>query len=400
MRLPSDTDISGRDFGAEELRLLLRVVESGTLSGTRGSQVKLFEREFAARHGVPYACAVLSGGAACHSAVAAIDPEPGEEVIVSALAGMGVVTAILYQGAVPVFADVDPYTLVMTAETVAPQVSSSTRAIIVDHLFGQPCDVESVRAAAPGVPIIEDCCHAPLATVGGKLTGTMGEIAFFQFGQGSHMTTGEGGLAMSSDPHYGRRMMQFAGTGWAADGEDADPLFLAPNYRMSELQGAVARAQLVKLEGCVSRRRRVAEMLTEFLKDSEVLTIPVPADNTTHSYARYPLLVDPGLVPGGADALSDLLKEEGISCTPGSRRKLALECGTIAERRTFGESGYPLSLRPDLVYRREDYPDAHRVLDRLLVLPCNEFYTEEHVDFLAEQIRRGVGRLQSASVAS
>jgi perosamine synthetase len=132
MRLPSDTDISGRDFGAEELRLLLRVVESGTLSGTRGSQVKLFEREFAARHGVPYACAVLSGGAACHSAVAAIDPEPGEEVIVSALAGMGVVTAILYQGAVPVFADVDPYTLVMTAETVAPQVSSSTRAIIVE----------------------------------------------------------------------------------------------------------------------------------------------------------------------------------------------------------------------------------------------------------------------------
>jgi perosamine synthetase len=228
----------------------------------------------------------------------------------------------------------------------------------------------------------------------------MGEIAFFQFGQGSHMTTGEGGLAMSSDPHYGRRMMQFAGTGWATDGEDADPLFLAPNYRMSELQGAVARAQLVKLEGCVSRRRRVAEMLTEFLKDSEGLTIPVPADNTTHSYARYPLLVDPGLVPGGADALSDLLKEEGISCTPGSRRKLALECGTIAERRTFGESGYPLSLRPDLVYRREDYPDAHRVLDRLLVLPCNEFYTEEHVDFLAEQIRRGVGRLQSASVAS
>src|SRR3990170_3188042 len=114
--LPSDADSSGRTFGAEELELLRQVIESGTLNCTKGRMVREFERRFAKLYAVPFARCTSSGTAAIHTAVAAIDPEPGDEIITTPITDMGAITPILYQGAIPVFADVDPTTCNVTAE--------------------------------------------------------------------------------------------------------------------------------------------------------------------------------------------------------------------------------------------------------------------------------------------
>ena len=132
--LPSDSDHTGRDLGEDELALLREVIDSGTLNCTKGSQVKEFERAFAARYGVAHARALTSGTAACHAAIAAIDPEPGDEIITTSITDMGAIAPILYQQAIPVFADVDPVSLNITPESVAARITRRTRAIIVTHL--------------------------------------------------------------------------------------------------------------------------------------------------------------------------------------------------------------------------------------------------------------------------
>ena len=146
MPLPSDADHTGRDLGAAEIALLKEVIESGTLNCTRGTQVRAFEQEFAARYDMPHARAVTSGTAAVHTAVSAIDPEPGDEIITTPITDMGGIAPILYQQAIPIFADVDPVTLNVTPRAIEARITKRTRAIIVTHLFGNPCDVAGIKA--------------------------------------------------------------------------------------------------------------------------------------------------------------------------------------------------------------------------------------------------------------
>src|SRR5437763_1109935 len=137
--LPSDQEASGRTLGIEETRLLEEVVETGTLTSTKGNFVKRLESRWADLYGMPHAHACSHGSAAIHCAVAAINPEPGDEIVTSSITDMGALTPILYQAAIPVFADVDPVTCNVTAETIKPALSPRTKAIIVTHLFGNPC---------------------------------------------------------------------------------------------------------------------------------------------------------------------------------------------------------------------------------------------------------------------
>src|SRR5262245_56522798 len=286
MTLPSDADHTGRAFGYDELALLRDVLDSGTLNCTRGTQVKAFEREFAERYGLPYARAVSSGTAACHTAIAAIDPEPGDEIITTPITDMGAIAPILYQQAIPVFADVDAMSLNVTPESVAARMTRRTRAIIATHLFGNPCDVIGIKAVADahGIPVIEDCAQAYLATQKGLLVGTIGAIGTFSLQQGKHMTSGEGGITITADPALARHMTLFSDKAWGYGDPNPDHYFLALNYRMTDLQGAVARAQLTKLEGVVVRRRMSAAQLTQRLLDLPGLTLPEPLPDAAHVY--------------------------------------------------------------------------------------------------------------------
>jgi dTDP-4-amino-4,6-dideoxygalactose transaminase len=405
MHLPSDADASGRDLGDAELALLREVIDSGTLNCTRGTQVNAFEAAFAARYGVPAARAVSSGTAAIHTAIAAIDPEPGDEIITTPITDMGAIAPILYQQAIPIFADVDPVTLNLTAQSVAARIGPRTRAIIATHLFGNPCDIAGIRRVAGAIPVIEDCAQAYLATVGGQLVGTFGALGAFSLQQGKHMTSGEGGVVISADAALARRARLFSDKAWGYGDPEPDHYFLALNYRMTDLQGAVARAQLGKLDAVVASRQRSAARLTALLERSDGLTLPRAAAGATHVYWKYPLLVDPAVVRGGADALGARLKARGVACAPRYIQKPAFACRVLRERQTYGASRCPWSCRERaggaaVTYDAADYPGTRQGLERVVVLPWNERYTDAHVDFIAAAVRGAVRELRRGAAAA
>ncbi len=394
--LPSDQNASGRDLGRDELDLLRTAIESGTLTSTKGTLVDTLEDEFGQQLGSPYAVACNSGSAAVHIAIAALDLEPGDEVVTTPITDMGALAPILFQGAIPVFADVDPATLNVTASTIADRISERTRAIVVTHLFGCPAEMGPIMelAAHHQLPVIEDAAQAFLAESSGAMVGTVGTIGCFSFQQGKHMTSGEGGIAVTADPKLARRMRLFVNKAWGYGDPNPDHYFLALNYRLTELQGAVALAQLRKLPAAVKRRRAMADRLTDRLRTVAGLGLPLAPAGAVHSYWRYPIWVNPSEIDGGVDTVAAHLRRLEIPAAPRYIQKPAFETQVFAEQRTFGSSRWPFTLaRPAAVdYAPERFPGTYQGLDRVLVLPFNEAFTEQHVDFIGDAIRSAVGQ--------
>ena len=394
MVLPSDQEASGRTLAEEEIELVSQAIRSGTLTSTKGDFVKTLESRFAVQLGVRHGYACASGTAAIHTAIAALNPEPGDEVVTSPITDMGALTPILYQGAIPVFADVDPLTYNITAETIEPRLSARTKAIVVTHLFGNPADMGPIMnlARARGIPVIEDCAQAFLARHDEQLVGTFGAIGCFSLQQGKHMTTGEGGLVVTNDAALARRMYLYINKAWGYGDPSPDHYFLALNYRLSELQGAVGVAQLEKLEGVVKSRIVRANQLTRRLWDLPGIETPRVHPLNKHTYWKYCLRVDAGVIAGGAGGLAQLLKEKGIASSPRYIQKPAFRCEIFEKQRTFGDSRWPFTLaRPEaLDYARSRYPGTFEALDGVLVLPWNERYTDEHVNYIASSIREAV----------
>ena len=399
MTLPSDQDASGRTLGDDELALLAQTIASGTLNSTKGTMVAAFERALARTIGVKHVVACASGSAAVHCAIAALNPEPGDEIVTTAITDMGALAPILYQGAIPVFADVDPRTCNVTAETVAARITPRTRAIVATHLFGNPCEMAALRALADdrGLMLIEDSAQAYLATAGGRAVGTWGDIACFSLQQGKHITTGEGGFVATDDDALARRMWLFVNKAWGYGDPQPDHYFLALNYRLTELQGAVGLGQLPKLEACVAARQATAAALTAQLEGIAGIAPPFVAAGATHAYWKYIVMVDPAHVPGGSVALGAKLKERGIASAPRYIQKPAFQCAVFRDRATFGTSGWPFTLAdPAAVdYDPARFPGTFRALEQVLVLPWNERYTDEHVAFIASALRDAVSELRA-----
>lgn len=400
--LPSDQDASGRTLGDEELAWLARVIASGVLNSTRGTAVRAFEERFAALYGRAHAFACASGTVAVHAALGALDLEPGSEVVTSPVTDFGGVAPILQQGAIPVFADVDPETATVTAATVERCLSDRTRAVVVTHLFGYPVDTRPIAelARARGLVLIEDCAQAYLARRDGRLAGTEGHLACFSLQQGKHITTGEGGIVLADDPALAARVHQFLNKARDYSDPEPDHHFLAINGRMTELQGAVAAAQLPKLAEGVARRRETAAALIDALAGLPGVAVPRDEAGVEHSFWKLPLLVDPAEVPGGPDAMAAALAERGVGSMPRYQRP-AYEWTMMREQRTYGSSRYPFTLaRPEAVdYAPHRFPGTRAALARLLVLPWNERYGADEVRLVADAVREAHARVRAPAEA-
>ncbi len=398
--LPSDQNSTGRTLGEAEIAALEKVIRSGILTSTKGTFVAELERRFAALIGVKHAIACSSGTAAVHCAVFALNLEPGMEVITTAITDMGAIAPVLIQGNIPMFADVDPVTLNVTAETVERAISDKTGAIMVTHLFGNPAEMAKIKALADrkGIPVIEDCAQAFMASEAGAMVGTTSALGCFSLQQGKHITTGEGGLVTTNDDDLARRVRLYVNKAWGYGDPKPDHYFLALNYRLTELQGAVAVAQLDKLDWVVDQRTKMAGMLDERLAGLEGVMVPPVLPSAKHVYWKYALTVDTTKITGGPVALGAALKECNILTAPRYIQKPAFACEVLRDQRTFGDSRWPFTLaRPEAVdYSPNRFPGTFKGLEQVLVLPWNELYTEAHVDHIANSIISRHDRLLNA----
>ena len=386
--LPSTNDAAGRTIGAEEEEAVLRVLRSGMLSGVWGTEVTALEREFAALMGSAHAVSCSSGTAALHLAVAAVDPAPGDEIIVPPISDMGSVLPIIAQNAVPIFADLDPATGCLDPADVRRRITPRTRAILVVHLFGGAAKVRELREIADesGILLIEDCAQAYLARERPEepLVGAVGHLGCFSLQQSKHITTGDGGLVLTDDPQLARAMRLFADKAWPRDTGERTYLSFALNYRMPELSGAVARAQLRKLPEVVARRRRSAEQVSARI--GALPGVSVPPFGAEHAYWYYPLLLE-GLDREGARRFAAALSAEGVPCIAGYIGRPLYTEPVLRAPSAYGGSGYPLC--GTIEYPDALCPQAEALIDhRLQVIPWNENYTDDQVDAISAAIEK------------
>lgn len=394
---PTHMDSTGRDFGEEEKRLLAQVIDQGCLNRVGGQMVAQFEAEFARLHQVRHAVAATSGTAALHVAVGVLDLEPGDEVITSPVSDPGSIIGVLLCNAVPIFADVDASTGNLLPDAVEAQVSERTRAVIVVHLSGRPAPMDEIMAVARrhDLVVVEDCAQSHLARYKGELVGTIGDLGAFSFQQSKQMSTGDGGIVITNDERLAERARLFADKAWPREVSPRDHLFLAPNYRMTDLQGAVGLAQVGKLLSIVERRRQTASALCQALREVPGVRGPTLSQGEESSWWSFPLWVDRGALDVRPPAFQQALAAEGIPCQVGFMPRTLLDYTFMRERRTYGKSRCPWACphtRPGIEYHEEDFPNARAAVTEPIIIPWNEGIGSEDVG----DILRALAKLSEA----
>lgn len=391
---PTSSNASGHIFGEEEMKLLGQVIESGELGWQYGVMVKQFEREFAERHGAKHACAVTSGTAALHTAMGALRLEVGDEVITSAVTDMGTVIAIVQCNCVPVFADVDPLTMLMTPASIEALITDRTRAIIAVHLWGQPCEMDAIGGicAAHDLRLIGDCAQAHDAEWDGRSVGTIGDIGCFSLQQSKHITTGDGGICITDDADLMDEMVRFHDKYYDRTGENREPERIGINYRMSELVGAVALAQTRKLDTIISRRQANAEVMCAGLAEIEGLNPPkVHPKVTRHAWWRLAFTIDEDILGVDVATFGAAIGAEGLPFSIAyGRRKPICMLPALANYAAFGTGDFPWEppYGRAAPYRVEDYPGTNWAMDNVFGTSWIETLTDGDVQDMLRGLRR------------
>ncbi len=293
-------------FGDEELSYLREVIESQTAwRWGRSNFVPRFEQAFGEHLGRKYVHAVNSGTSANTTAYASLGLEPGDEIICPAIAPIFVSFPVVAIGCIPVFADVDPRTQIISPEGIEERITPRTRAVVVVHLNGQPAMMDDIMAVARkhGLKVVEDCAQAYDAYYKDRKVGTIGDIACFSMQQSKHITSGEGGMIATDAPELYKRATEFANSGmpwymYGLERPQPEPVRGLPtrghftfghDFRFSELQGAIALAQLEKIVRFNARRRELVEMIESELRNMQEVRLAHVYPNTQPNYWVYPV---------------------------------------------------------------------------------------------------------------
>ncbi len=311
--------LSDIDFGPEETKAVINVLESRWL--TMGGVTQDFESEFSAYVGTKHALAVSNCTAALHMACMAIGLQPGDEVILPALTFVATANAVRYTGATPVFADVtDENNLNISPESIEQRITPQTRAIIVVHYGGYPCDMPRIMEIAKkhNLYVIEDDAHAIGSELNGIKLGNWGDVSCFSFFSNKNMTTGEGGMVTANDDKFAEKLRLFRSHGMTSMTWDRhkghawsyDVVELGYNYRIDEIRAALGRVQLSKLDANNARRRSLAQQYRDILQEL-IPEVAVPFENHPGVSSVH---IMPILLPVGTDRtrFMDNMKAHGI----------------------------------------------------------------------------------------
>jgi perosamine synthetase len=292
--------------GQREVDYIKEAIDSG-LTGIMNQRL---EEEFAKKFGVKYAIGVNSGTSALHCCLAAMQIGKGDEVIVPPLTFASTTFSVLYLGAVPVFADIDPDAFNIDPNKIRKKITSRTKAIIPVALYGLPADMDPITdiATSNNLFVLEDSAESLLGKYKGRFSGTIGDMGIFSFERSKHMTTGNGGMIITNNAELAERSRKFsvlgystlkAGTYESKPSKDViqDPnfdrhLFVAPNYRLPEVCAAMALAQLEKLEEFVKKRREIAKLYSEAVQGCDWLKPQKTPKGFVNSYWTYTIKLE------------------------------------------------------------------------------------------------------------
>jgi perosamine synthetase len=379
----------GSAYGPEEEAALIEVLQAGAPSC--GPKVKKFEESFAAYCGAKYGLAVTSGTAGLELAVIAAGIGPGDEVITTPISWISTANAAAAKGARVVFADVSPRTLNLDPASVAEKITERTKAIIVVHLYGQPCDMDPIieLARARGILVIEDCAHAAGAEYKGRRSGTLGDIGVFSFHQQKNMVTlGEGGMITTNRKDLYERMLSFRSLCcltydpkgkylpinetkqpmgkryWYLDFDD-----VGFNFRMTDAQGAVGLEQLRKLDGLNARRIEIANRYCELLRGTRGLTLPYVSPDVKHVFHIYCVMVEPEFRLNKEDFMWELYT--------GKRIKVWSHYMPIHLTTAYRKLGH----------HDGECPVAESLFHKYVSLPIHPRMTEDSITYVTDSIR-------------
>ncbi|PTX94488.1 DegT/DnrJ/EryC1/StrS family aminotransferase [Opitutus sp. ER46] len=384
-------------WGDAELARLTTMVKQRSLFYWKGPQTEALYEAFRRRYPLTYCFATSSGSAALHVAVAALRLQPGDEVIVPAITDMGSVIGILYQQAVPVFADLEPGTYNLDPADVRRRITPKTRAIMPVHLAGNPCDMQALMALAREhrLAVIEDCAQAWGARWQGEPVGLQGDLACYSFNEFKHVSCGDGGVVGTNRDALGRGLGKWGDKFYDREAGGRDPLELAPNYRISEPQAAVATAQLGKLEEIVTARVRAGSQLLAELDGTSGLRLPMIRRGDTHSFWFFLLRLEPGHFRVSRDEFAAALNAEGVSCTAGYIPRPVYQYPVFQNHNFFG-GHWPIREfgLTQMDYRTVHCPEAEAILKDSIKLTINEAMGEAYVAKVARAVRVVAERAQ------
>lgn len=390
---------TGKRFADNELKYLEEALAQNTLFYGHGEMVKRACEKMQAYTGRPFVVACSSGTAAIHLGLIAAGIGPGDEVICTPNTDAGSVIGIMEEGAVPVFCDPE-FTLQPSPGAIEEKITDRTKAVEVIHLAGYPAPIDQIQALcdARGIALIEDCAQSWGTRIHGRLVGTWGVAGCYSLNDYKHISAGDGGFVALEDEQLYRRVSNYADKHY-------DRLFdlsqrqahHAMNYRMSELQGAVALAQLEKVDRITSRQHELGDRLYELLKPLKGAKMVQPIDGAYATYWWTAIFIDPAAVTVSRDRIVEALGAEGIAC--GAMGNSLYQTPLFQERivRPWLEDDrkyYPLS-QPDgreYFYSIDDTPRHKRMMQTGVQLGLNTFYTDQDI----EETARGILKVLAA----
>lgn len=365
--------------------------------GFGSDMVQRFQEKFAKMHDVQYAFAVSNCAAAIHTALAVLDVGPGDEVVTTPVSDFGTYMGILAQNALPVFADIDPDTGNITAETIEKVLSPYTKAIVVVHWHGLLCDMDPIvrLAEKKGIPVIEDCCQTPLGRYKGKMAGSMGTIGCFSMDAEKHLSTEHGGMLTTNSKELADKAYKFAVMRgcYVEEGFGRKYDMLGLNYRYGQLEAAVGMAQIDILEEQNKRRIMLANKLMEKISTIDgILPLKIP-EGSMCLYWIFPVIFDIERFNADIYTLGRALEAEGIKgCSHIPYYLITDSHLCLKERKNlYGKTGCPFDCpyqHRKLTYDSKDYPGAVKYISRTVRWVWSDKYSEHDIERIYLAIKK------------